>query len=130
VLVSNRYIDCGDGTVTDRTTGLMWEKKLASGDAACLDPTQVNRNARCQQNLYTWSATGTAPDGTLYTDFLPKLNSHGDGTTVASGGQSLPLQTCFAGHCDWRSAHFPSVQLRANNPGIRTFGSGLPGNNG
>src|SRR5262249_25913727 len=37
-------------------------------------------------NTYTWSGTGTAADGTAYTDFLVKLNT----------------PPCFAGHCDWR----------------------------
>ena len=96
-LVGNRYIDCGDGTVTDRSTGLMWEKKTACGAANLTDP-------HCVFNTYTWSATSpySAPTGTLYTDFLVKLNSHGDGTTVAVGAESLALTTCFAGHCDWR----------------------------
>ena len=90
-----RYLDNGDGTVTDQTTGLMWEKKVA---CAAADTTKPN----CVLNNYTWSGSGTAADGTLYTSFLAKLNSHGDGTTVADGSQSQPLQTCFAGHCDWR----------------------------
>lgn len=44
---------------------------------------------------YTWSVSGTAPDGAAYTDFLSRLNActSSDGTTVGAG---------FAGHCDWR----------------------------
>ena len=93
----NRFKDCGDGTVTDHKTGLMWEKKLASSNAACLDPTQANRNARCQQNLYTWSAASpfTEPTGTLYSDFLEKLND----MKTPNDGTATP---CFAGYCDWR----------------------------
>ena len=34
------YVDNGDGTVTDNETGLMWEQKLASSDAACTSATQ------------------------------------------------------------------------------------------
>ncbi|MBK7471652.1 MAG: DUF1566 domain-containing protein [Betaproteobacteria bacterium] len=91
------YVDNGDGTVTDNKTGLMWEKKLAPSDAACLDPTQANRNARCQQNTYTWSDTSpfTEPTGTLYSDFLEKLND----MKTPNDGTSTP---CFAGYCDWR----------------------------
>src|SRR5262245_36534894 len=53
-----RFVDNGNGTVTDRQTGLMWEKK-----------TDGNVNA-----TYTWSSTGTAPDGTLFTSFLATMN--------------------------------------------------------
>ena len=46
-------------------------------------------------NVYGWSATGTAVDGTVWTVFLPNLNNCGssDGSTITGG---------FAGHCDWR----------------------------
>jgi hypothetical protein len=69
-------VDNGDGTVTDNKTGLMWEKKSAAGTGDVHDA----------GNLYTWSATGSNADGSLYTDFLPQLND-----TI-----------CFAGYCDWR----------------------------
>jgi hypothetical protein len=71
------YVDNGDGTVTDNQTGLMWEKK---------DGTCTVAGPHCWTNFYTWTVTGTAPDGTLYTDFLPQLND----------------TTCYAGYCDWR----------------------------
>jgi len=44
-------------------------------------------------NLYNWSATASAADGTLFTDFLATLNS--------DSSASIAL-TCFANHCDWR----------------------------
>jgi hypothetical protein len=77
-----RYIDNGDGTITDTQTGLQWEKKTTAVGSGqnYNDPHDVD-------NYYTWS-TG-APwnqDGTAFTDFLFKLNT-------------VP---CFAGHCDWR----------------------------
>lgn len=68
-----RFIDGGDGTVTDNLSGLQWEKK--TDDATVHD----------QDNLYTWSAGGTAGDGTVYVTFLPTLNGAG-----------------FAGQHDWR----------------------------
>jgi len=43
---SVKYVDNGDGTVTDNTTGLMWEKKLVSSNAACTSATQASRDAR------------------------------------------------------------------------------------
>src|SRR5450631_113015 len=80
-----RYVDNGDGTVTDNRTGLMWEKKSAAGTG---DVHDVN-------NFYTWNATSplTDPSGTLYSDLLHQL----DGLEFSGAPHS-----CFAGHCDWR----------------------------
>jgi hypothetical protein len=84
-----RFIDNGDGTITDTSTGLQWEKKdsfddpgepvICPGAPSCANPHDAD-------NRYTWSAQGTNPDGSAFTDFLAKLNS-------GSG---------FAGHTDWR----------------------------
>ncbi|RMD86107.1 MAG: DUF1566 domain-containing protein, partial [Candidatus Dadabacteria bacterium] len=71
-----RYVDNGDGTVTDLNTGLMWEKKSDDGSVHDRD------------NAYTWGQA-QAPytmNGTMVTDFLAALNT----------------PPCFAGHCDWR----------------------------
>jgi hypothetical protein len=68
-----RYVDNGDGTVTDNLTALMWEQK--TDDATVHD----------KDNVYSWSASGTAADGTAYTAFLSTLNGGG-----------------FAGQHDWR----------------------------
>jgi len=87
-----RFVENGDGTVTDNVTGLQWEKKtttVGSGQNYA-DPHDVD-------NLYTWSAGGgglTWPDGTAFTDFLIKLNSANSDIATLTG--------CFAGHCDWR----------------------------
>jgi cysteine-rich repeat protein len=82
-----RFVDNGDGTVTDNQTGLQWEKKTTTVGS----PHNVD-------NSYTWStgAPAFAPDGTAFTDFLFKLNH----------------TQCFAGHCDWR---LPSEEGR-NSP--------------
>ncbi len=73
--VAPRFIDNGNGTITDNQTGLMWEKKDDVGGIHDWD------------NAYSWS-TGTSgnPDGTVFTSFLATLNT----------------PPCFAGHCDWR----------------------------
>ena len=64
-----RYVDNGDGTVTDHYTGLQWEKKDGAGGGANL------ANPHDVDNRYTWSGSGTAADGTAYTDFLSQLNT-------------------------------------------------------
>jgi len=87
-----RYLDNGDGTVTDLNTGLQWEKKDN------LDSTVNNADPHDADNYYTWSAGSTAADGTAYTDFLAKLNNGAS----TDGGASTPITGCFAGHCDWR----------------------------
>jgi len=73
-----RFVDNGDGTVTDNVTGLQWEKKTDDGGVQDRD------------NRYTWTDTSdgdlTDPDGTAFTVFLANLNT----------------EPCFAGHCDWR----------------------------
>lgn len=71
---SDRFCDNGDGTITDSSTGLMWEKKDMSGGIHDLG------------NQYSWSSSGSAADGTAFTMFLASLNT----------------PPCFAGHCDWR----------------------------
>jgi len=84
-----RFKDNSDGTITDTVTRLQWEKKdsfndvgeplVCPGEPTCDNPHDAD-------NRYTWSAEGSAPDGSAYTDFLAKLNSGGG----------------FAGHTDWR----------------------------
>jgi len=66
-------VDNCNGTITDRQTCLVWEKKDDAGGLHDKD------------NLYQWSSTGTAADGDAFTGFIAGLNSAG-----------------FAGHHDWR----------------------------
>ncbi len=83
-LSGQRFVDNGDGTVTDSQTGLMWEKKTDDGSVHDTD------------NLYTWTIGVDEPNGTAFTEFLGTLNdcqSPPDGSTITGG---------FAGHCDWR----------------------------
>ncbi|MBY0279421.1 DUF1566 domain-containing protein [Candidatus Binatia bacterium] len=94
--IAQGYVDNGDGTITDTSTGLMWEKK--SDDGTIHD----------KDNTYTWSGAsyGTTHvlDGTAATTFLAALN--------AGGG--------FAGHTDWRLPNqtelYSLVNLQAVSP--------------
>lgn len=111
-----RFVGNGDGTVTDVATGLTWEQKDDLGGVHDKD------------DLYAWSATGTAPDGTAFTGFLATLNNGAsdDGTTISG---------CFAGHCDWRlptSAQLQTILLEPSPCGTSPcidpiFGATQPG---
>ena len=95
-LAGVRFLDNGDGTITDTQTGLMWEKKDGSDGAQDYnDPHDVD-------NLYMWSRTDVLPDGTAFTEFLGQLNNcfTFDGIMVNGG---------LAGHCDWRLPTFKEL---------------------
>ena len=80
---SCRFVDNGDSTISDLDTGLMWEMKTE------------DFGLRDYRNEFTWTSTGTEPDGTLFTVFLPALNS-----CESPNGEAMT--TGFAGYCDWR----------------------------
>lgn len=86
-----RFTDNGNGTISDNATGLMWEKKTTTvGSGASADPHDVD-------NIYTWTAGTTAANGTLFTEFLAKLNGFaGEG--------------CLGGQCDWRLPTRPELE--------------------
>ena len=83
---SERFVDNGDGTISDTETGLMWEKKDGPSDGV-----QNVENPRDVDNQYSWSAVGPR-DGTAFTDFLPRLNGE-----IASSPANQ-----FNGYRDWR----------------------------
>ena len=68
------YTDNCDGTVTDSTTGLVWEQK--TDDSGVHD----------KDNTYTWTTGDNSFNGTAASVFLATLNT----------------PPCFAGSCDWR----------------------------
>jgi hypothetical protein len=69
-----RFVDNGNGTITDTTTGLTWEKK--SDDGGLHDKDDL---------IYTWSQSGsTLPNGTAFA-LIGSLNA-----------------ASFAGRRDWR----------------------------
>jgi hypothetical protein len=77
-----RFIDNGDGTITDLQTGLMWEKKVAG--ATCLN---------CVDDRYSWDAA--------MIDWLDRLN----GRLINS-----PNEGGVAGHSDWRLPTLAELQ--------------------
>jgi uncharacterized protein DUF1566 len=97
-----RFVDNGDGTVTDHQTGLTWEKK----DDTC-------PGIHCVTDTYTWSTnywTGV-PDGTAFVTFLGTLNS----CSIACVGTVDSCSTNFrkpgfADHCDWRLPTIEELQ--------------------
>ena len=104
---ATRFVDNGDGTVTDTQTGLMWEQKDS------LDNTANYSDPHDADNTYTWSSSGAARDGTAFTEVLAALNEgpSSDGTAITG---------CFANHCDWR---LPTVEELA---GIADCSNGPP----
>jgi hypothetical protein len=78
------YTDNCNGTVTDSTSGLIWEKKTDDGGVHDKD------------NLYTWTTVDASPypfDGTAKTLFLDQLNCQGAYTSGC---------TPWLGQNDWR----------------------------
>lgn len=99
---ATRFVDNGDGTICDHQTGLMWEKKDAD------DSTTDFTNPHDVNNQYTWTDTAdgdnTNPDGTVFTDFLARLNGELAG--------SIPSEQ-LGGYSDWRLP--TSAELQALN---------------
>jgi hypothetical protein len=97
-----RFVDNGDGTITDYQTGLMWEKKDDNNAGGIHD----------MDNYYTWS-TGSPwnPDGTAFTVFLETLNNTCDGdesTPCTTDGDCTGIGNGLCGHAGYRDWRLPS----------------------
>ncbi len=98
-----RYVDNGDGTVTDLTTGLMWEKK-DDVDMSGLD------GLHDKDNVYAWSGWCTG-DSSVRCGVDADCGASGP-CDVTDGQQTnltiygwiaqLNSGSGFAGHTDWR----------------------------
>jgi len=97
---TQRFVDNMNGTITDKQTGLQWEKK----DTTC-------PGIHCVDDIYSWCVgsddftcvNGGVPDGTAFTSFLRTLNGGDTGVgNCTVSDDATPPQAGFAGHCDWR----------------------------
>jgi hypothetical protein len=97
--------DTSGPTIIDRQTGLEWEKKEVGNGVQNLT------NPHDADNLYTWADFLSVPNGSVFDDFLVRLNAPiGAGASAPGEGQEGigPTMTgCYANHCDWR---LPTVQ--------------------
>lgn len=103
---STRFVDNGDGTVTDNQTKRMWGIKTGVFTNSfldlrpcitlsdCPDPHNVN-------NTYVWSSSGVAADGPLFTDFLERVNGNLCDSSNCRG---------LGGHTDWRIPTLAELQ--------------------
>ena len=74
-----RFVDNGDGTISDYQTGLMWEVKDTSGGIHDVS------------NAYSWSPDASLiANGTMITEFLDTVNGR------------FALNVPLAGYTDWR----------------------------
>jgi Protein of unknown function (DUF1566)/Collagen triple helix repeat (20 copies) len=108
-----RYVDNGDGTVTDNQTGLMWEQTTS----AC------GGEITCQSDVYEWTSSGTAADGTLFTVFLAKLNGGIYYSPAAGQDVTDRPRFCFANYCDWRIATVVDLNSVIQQPSPCSTGS-------
>jgi hypothetical protein len=124
-----RFEDCGDGTVADHKTGLLWERKTGTPSGSffppgvfchqeadgCLDPHFVGN--RYSLEVPDISAGPSRPAGNVYLDFLARLNGLEEERLDTNSSTS-----CFAFHCDWRLPEVSELQAIMVGPGSTISG--------
>ena len=118
-----RYVDNGDGTITDLNTGLMWEKKVV------LNSTRDATNLNDADNCYPWQGKCSTAETACGTDAdcLPAETCKvGDcqlddpnGVTIFGWVAALNA-AAFAGYTDWRIPHVKELQ------GVADYGASSP----
>jgi hypothetical protein len=105
---ATRFVDNGDGTISDYETGLMWEKKAdLDGPTVNCTSAAVCPNPHDADNHYTWSAVSPNPNGTAYTVFLAQLN--GGGGFAGKTDWRLPTRAELQSTVDYADATSPTV---------------------
>jgi hypothetical protein len=93
-----RFVDNGDGTVTDNQTGLQWEQK----HVAC-----TFYDLHCVYDSFSWTASPPSapywPNGEVSWEIF-SLNDE------KSLDEGVTLTGCFANHCDWRLLSIRELQ--------------------
>lgn len=124
---SDRFVDNQDGTISDRQTGLMWEKKIAR------DHTPNAGNLHDADNTYAWAGTCSVsgadcqPAGGAATCASGAENGNGSCVVCGAGaGTCSATDTVwtwiaalnaanYAGHSDWRVATRDELQAIADD---------------
>ncbi len=102
-----RYLDHGDGTITDSVTGLMWEVKVDYDNSYVhCERAELCRNPHDADHRYSWG-DGKVMNGTVVSIFLDQLNRRcaADGKTRCTKTEDCAAVggACgFAGYSDWR----------------------------